>query len=117
MIGTPLSQIESRCNRKQHLNDRLKIEDLFWKQKANVKWIKEGDKNTKFFHQTVYKRRQKLYIHKIEGAGGQRLTDQAEIIQEVVSYFNTQLNGDHHSQGDNLLEHIPYLLSKRITAL
>lgn len=39
------------CQTKQELNDKLQIEKLLWRQKANIKSIKEEDYNSKFFHQ------------------------------------------------------------------
>lgn len=29
---------------------RLKMEEDFWRQKAALKWVAEGERNTKFFH-------------------------------------------------------------------
>lgn len=64
------------CMAQERLNAKLEIEEMFWKQKANVKRLKDGDKNTKFFHHTVQQRRQKLHIHRIR-------RDDEEWVQET----------------------------------
>lgn len=69
-----------------------------------------GDLNTKFFHQFVRQKRQRLYIHKIKRANRQILTAHDDIICEEVNYFRQQLNGDHTSQREEPLLNIPRLL-------
>ena len=58
------------CRAQQILEDKLDVEENYWKQKANIKWIIEGDRNTKFFHNTVKKRRQKLHIFRMKDERG-----------------------------------------------
>lgn len=38
------------CQAKIVLSERLQIKELYWRQKANIKSIKEGDHNTKYFY-------------------------------------------------------------------
>lgn len=35
---------------RDKLNEILLHQDLYWKQRAKLFWMKEGDENTKFFH-------------------------------------------------------------------
>lgn len=42
----------------QELHMRLETDENFWRRKTNIRWIKEGDKNTRFFHHSVKMRRQ-----------------------------------------------------------
>lgn len=32
-------------------------EDLYWRQRSNVQWAREGDRNTSFFHSAATKRK------------------------------------------------------------
>ncbi|XP_071928156.1 uncharacterized protein [Coffea arabica] len=41
------------------LRNALVVEEEFWRQKARVKWLADGDRNTAFFHAVVTERRRK----------------------------------------------------------
>lgn len=41
---------ERKNSLKMELANKLNLEAFFWKQKAREKWLKDGDKNTKYFH-------------------------------------------------------------------
>ncbi|VFQ60212.1 unnamed protein product [Cuscuta campestris] len=64
----------------------------FWKQKANLKWIEEGDSNTKFFHAYVKGRRTKSMIRVIEDSNGKPITNIEVIKKMAIEHFFNQFN-------------------------
>ncbi|VFQ83203.1 unnamed protein product [Cuscuta campestris] len=60
----------------------------FWKQKANIKWMSEGDCNSKIFHSFVKSKRRKLAIKTIHDDQGNILTTQEDICREAIHYFS-----------------------------
>ncbi|KAG5632942.1 hypothetical protein H5410_004659 [Solanum commersonii] len=56
------------------LKKYLHIEEEYWKQKASMRWFKDGDRNTKFFHAFVNRRRRKMQISVIKTRQGDTIT-------------------------------------------
>lgn len=50
----------------------MKKINSFWKQKTNLKWNMEGDKNTSYFHKMIRGRRTRLSLHRIKGENDQQ---------------------------------------------
>lgn len=59
--------------------------EISWHQKSKIKWVREGDVNSKFFHKTANGRRRKSLIKELEVEGGQ--WDNTLILEEVIKFF------------------------------
>ncbi|XP_043689263.1 uncharacterized protein LOC122640174 [Telopea speciosissima] len=76
---------------KEELEEDRKIlegvllqEEIFWKQKSRVSWLKEGDRNIKFFHSMVNIRRRQARVDKIKGADGEWICDPEGVQAEAI---------------------------------
>jgi len=69
------------------LSERAKQEEILWKKKSRIRWLKEGERNTKFFHRTTIKRRMHNNITNIQNPQGERLEKHEDIEQEFITHF------------------------------
>ena len=51
--GLTFELLVQRALRKGELKELILREEIHWRQKARVKWVKEGDCNSKFFHKVA----------------------------------------------------------------
>ncbi|KAH9801140.1 hypothetical protein KPL71_000911 [Citrus sinensis] len=62
-------------------------EEIYWKQRSRADWLKEGDKNTKFFHLKVLNRKKKNQIWGIENSSGDWIKKAKDVEAEFCNYF------------------------------
>ncbi|KAB5545180.1 hypothetical protein DKX38_013292 [Salix brachista] len=79
----------------------LDQEELFWKQKSRNSWLKEGDRNTHFFHLSTIIRRRKNKIEGLQNTNGDWVSDMCGMKDIVVNYFqelfsNSEMSGDYN---------------------
>ncbi|CAA0817977.1 Unknown protein [Striga hermonthica] len=73
---------------EQEVHQLLAREEIFWKQRARVDWLKEGDRNTRFFHNRAKERFRRNRIDRIQNDQGAWLTNEEEIVRQVTTFFH-----------------------------
>ncbi|RVW17847.1 hypothetical protein CK203_078615 [Vitis vinifera] len=76
-----------RALRKKELEELILREEIHWRQKVRVKWVKEGDCNLKFFHKVANGRQNGKFIKMLENERGLVLNNSESITEEILLYF------------------------------
>ncbi|VFQ98624.1 unnamed protein product [Cuscuta campestris] len=79
-------------------------EHCFWKQKCNLKWFKDGDANTSFFHSLVKDRRRHQRIHFLKDDDGQTQNDPLVLESMVISYYHNLFNNAEPTPAEDTYE-------------
>lgn len=69
-------------------------EEIFWPQRSKIKWLKEGDRNTKFFHKVASQHKNNNNIQRI-WLNGEWVQNQDVIHQEVEEYYMNLFKEEH----------------------
>jgi hypothetical protein len=79
-------EINKRDECSQNLERTLFQEEVSWRQKSMALWLKEGDRNTTFFHKLAnsHKRNNKVAAMMVEG---NRTEDPAVIQKHIVQFY------------------------------
>lgn len=67
----------------------LMQEENCWRQRAKVHWLKDGDRNTKFFHAMASQRKCRNAIQSLTKGDGTLVEDQEGMCEVAKEYFNT----------------------------
>jgi hypothetical protein len=78
------------------MNEMLYREEMLWLQRSRVAWLREGDRNTKFFHQRAAWRARKNRIMKLRRGDGEWVHDKEEMKGMVNDYFRTLYEKDEN---------------------
>eukprot|EP00253_Pinus_taeda_P011270 PITA_11270 len=83
---------EDSCAQEKELtqqwHNRCKQEEALWKQKSRVLWLKEGEKNIKFFHRSAMDYRNVNKILELKNSEGEILRNHKDISDLLSNHFS-----------------------------
>lgn len=88
-----------------------KVEEDLWKQKAGMRWFKQGTSNIKFFHSYMKVRRRKLNILDIKTGQGDIINSSQNIGEEVVNVFREKYRENHEATDYTMIQCIPRIIT------
>ena len=90
----------------------LKLEDTILKQKTQLQWFKDSDKNSKYFHSIIRGKKRKLFVHEIINEERKWIQDEEEIAQTACAHFEEIFTCEEKLINENNLECIPRMVSR-----
>ncbi len=91
-----LEECTLRPRLKVRFEELCLLEEIKWKQRSRVQWLKAGDANTKFFHIKANRRRSQNFISQLSD-GSALLSPQDSIAAHLRSFFTDLLGTEPSS--------------------
>jgi len=111
-ITTEVLETETQAQRLVHQSFRK--EEEYWRIKSRSLWLKEGDRNTAFFHRQYRARLSRNYIAEIKTADGQVCKGYNQVKAVAEAHFQNLYSPDAQSNDEEtsaFLSNIPKLIS------
>lgn len=89
------------------MNAAYKEEEEFWSQKARINWLREGDRNTKYFHAATAERRKRNRLDAILDESGIKYEGEEEIAGVFTKFFENLFSTSSPTDCEEILESIP----------
>ena len=86
-------------------------EENYWKRRSRVEWLKDGDRNTRFFHTRASQRRCRNYITKLYDSTGRWCTRQSEVNEIIVNFYKDLFTTASPDGMEEVLETIPHAVT------
>jgi len=87
------------------LDITLTKQETFWRQKANLNWHLDGDRNTKYFHRIAKIKTSSKLITTLRD-GEHTLTDTQQISTHIVNYYKSLFCSNFVLQEQHLIEEV-----------
>lgn len=88
-------------------------QDMYWKQRGKVAWMKDGDKNTSFLHAKASIRESVNTIDGIRNGVGQWVTEKEQMEAVVQVYFQGLFRSANPNEGE--MDEVLSALESRIS--
>ncbi|CAM8982176.1 unnamed protein product [Rhodiola kirilowii] len=77
-------------------------EEILWRQRSRVEWLREGDRNTRYFHAKATQRKKSNKISKLQNEEGTWISDERQLGGIIRDYFTNLFSSSRsQTQGDD----------------
>jgi hypothetical protein len=87
MWDESVDSIQRYKDLEHNLSELLREEETMWRQRSRALWLRDGDKNTKFFHGKASQRRKVNEIKKLKDAHGVWWKGEDKVEKLLLDYF------------------------------
>jgi hypothetical protein len=102
------------CNVMKRISDLLAREETMAKQRSRIRWLKEGDRNTSFFHAKAKERFRTNRIVSLKRPDGSLCSDQKELEVEANSFYKNLFQAKDITIVDDVLAYVPRKVSDQM---
>ncbi|RVW22247.1 LINE-1 reverse transcriptase-like [Vitis vinifera] len=86
-----IAEAEQKKEAKDAFHKWVLMEEIHWRQKSRELWLKEGDRNTGYFHRMANAHRRNNSLDRIT-INGEMLTEDQEVREGIVNAFQNLLS-------------------------
>nr|CCA66235.1 hypothetical protein [Beta vulgaris subsp. vulgaris] len=90
-------ELEKKKKAQVDLWSWMKTKESYWSQQSRIKWLKQGDRNTKFFHVVASIRKHRNSITSIE-VNGDKISEPEKIKLEAMKYFRKAFKEESYNR-------------------
>ncbi|XP_024155779.1 uncharacterized protein LOC112163738 [Rosa chinensis] len=76
------------------LNELLSLNETYWRQRSRIQWLRDGDRNTSFFHRRASNRRCRNRVKGLLNGQGQWTSQPIELSDILINYYETIFHSD-----------------------
>jgi hypothetical protein len=100
----PIHSIDKILEAKRELDEVLYREEMMWLQRSRITWLREGDRNTKYFHRKAMWRPKKNKIKGLKKADGSWCTEEQELQGMADTFFKSLFLKDSSINPDEVVD-------------
>ena len=92
----------------------MEKEEIHWRQRSRVAWLREGDRNTKYYHACATQRKKTNTISGIMDSEDVWQTEKGAIGVVVENYFNSLFATTNPATIEEVVQHVETVVSPRM---
>ena len=104
--------MRDRCAKRKSLNFLLTQEETYWRQRSRISWMKEGDRNTRYFHAFATQRKQKNRISCLLNRHDNWVTQEDELGNLAKDFFKNLFNTSNPTSTDQVVDLIDRFITE-----